>query len=738
MIGKSWLLASVGVAMLMPVASFAQTAKGPDDKPSASGSDGDIVITARRRNEKLADVPAAVSVIDSQALTDRGGATDMRALVADQPSVRFNNLQASYNSEVSIRASSTARATNGDPSVGLYRNGAYIAGGSIGGRNFSRLDFLDIDRVEVLRGTQGALYGRNAVGGTINIVSARPEFNTSGFVTARYDFETQGLQGQGAVNLALGDSVAIRVSADGISQTKGFFYNPNNDVYFDRQKGYAVRGQVRFKTGPLDLTLLAETQNLDTPDVYYQVAIARGTPGFPGGFIQPKFSYDWNTKPFAKQNVDGYQALLTLDLGGGTSLSATTSYRSRYTTYSLDADGTNPTTVAAARASGAVVVPVDATAAAFLYDTTTNFYQDVHLSGATSRLKWLVGGDLVILNSHFIGIQTAQSGATGSRQPSDIRYRSYAAYGSLSYDLTPALNFTGELRYTKDDRRINAGFFNLITGAPLGGAARAVNASTKPDNLSFNATLAYKFAPGIQSYAKVGTSYRAGGFNVNLGDVRQPVPITPAYGNEKSTTYEIGIKGAPGGRLYFAVAGYYTDINGLIVQTDNGCAVTNPACPVAPTTFLTNAGNARSYGVEAELSKVLPVANGQFRFSLSASHQNGKVTSGIYNGLRLPQVPDFLASVNLNFRHAFIGKSTIVANVLYSVQFGGLQELRNPPVRLDDYDLINLRLGVEVGPATVSLFANNVGNEVYRVTHDSTIARYSLPRVIGVEGRFKF
>ena len=73
------------------------------------------------------------------------------------------------------------------------------------------------------------------------------------------------------------------------------------------------------------------------------------------------------------------------------------------------------------------------------------------------------------------------------------------------------------------------------------------------------------------------------------------------------------------------------------------------------------------------------------------------MTSGIYNGLRLPQVPDFLASVNLNFRHAFIGKSTIVANVLYSVQFGGLQELRNPPVRLDDYDLINLRLGVEVG-----------------------------------------
>ncbi|KTE23782.1 MULTISPECIES: TonB-dependent receptor plug domain-containing protein [unclassified Sphingopyxis] len=110
-------------------------------------------------------------------------------MLADQPSVRFNNLSSSITSEISIRASSTARATNGDPSVGLYRNGAYIAGGPVGGRNFTRLDLLDIGRVEVLRGTQGALYGRNAVGGAINIISAEPEFDLSGWASARYGFE---------------------------------------------------------------------------------------------------------------------------------------------------------------------------------------------------------------------------------------------------------------------------------------------------------------------------------------------------------------------------------------------------------------------------------------------------------------------------------------------------------------------------------------------------------------------
>ena len=264
------------------------------------------------------------------------------------------------------------------------------------------------------------------------------------------------------------------------------------------------------------------------------------------------------------------------------------------------------------------------------------------------------------------------------------------------------------------------------------------HAKTTPDNVSYNVTLAYKLGHGVLAYGKVGSSYRAGGFNVNLGDPRQPVPIPAAYGNENSTTYEVGVRGSPGQQLYFALAGYYTDVTGLIAQVDNGCVVSNPVCPVAATSFLTTAGNAHSYGIEAELSKILPVANGQFRFALTASHQNGKVTTGVYSGLRLPQVPDFLGSVNLNFRHGFIGRSTLVANVLYSVQFDGLQELRVGSVKLDSFDLINLRLGVEVDRFTFSLFANNAGDEVYRVARDTTVNRYNIPRVIGIDARVKF
>lgn len=742
--GISILLATVASVVGVAPCGAAEAQSAPQVATADDAGQGEIVVTARRRDEKLADVPTAVSVIDAKGLRDRGGATDVQQLLSDQPSVRFNNLSLTVNSEISIRASSTARATNGDPSVGLYRNGAYIGGGGIGGRNFTRLDLLDVGRVEVLRGTQGALYGRNAVGGTINIVSARPEFSDGGFLNTRYDFETHGKQAQGAINLKLSDILAVRVSGDGIDQKRGFFYNPNNKVYFDQQYGYGLRGQLRLKTGAIDYTILAEQQQLTTPDVAYQVAIAPGTPGFPGGFLQPQFSYAWSTPPRATQDVNTYQGFGTVDLGGGLTLSSTSSYRVRRSQYDLDNDGIDAASLAAARAAGAVTATLDTGAASYVIDRTTSFNQDLHVGGKAldGRLTFLLGGDILILKSAYqvstLRTVTPANPSTGTRAPASLDYKSYAAYGSLGFDLTDHLNVTGELRYTKDDRALSARLYDLGTGAPLGGAARVVDARIKPDNVSYNVTGAYKIDGGVIAYAKIGTSYRAGGFNTNLGDPRQPTPIEAAFGNENSTSYEVGLRGAPVAGMFFAAAAYYTNVANLIAQIDNGCAVTNPTCPVAATTFLTNAGNARSYGVEAELSKVLPVAAGQFRFALSGSYQHGDVKTGRFSGLRLPQTPDFLASVNLNFRHRFIGDSTIVANTLLSAQFGGLQELRVNSVKLDDYALVNLRLGIEKGPVTVTLFANNATGQVYRVARDTTINRYSTPRVIGIEAGFKW
>lgn len=738
------LFYAAAIAISADGPAIAQESPAPPADPSAEAADQDaIVVTARRRVERLSDVPTAASVIDAGSLADRGGATGSGELLADQPSVRFNNLSSSVTSEISIRASSTARATNGDPSVGLYRNGSYIGGGAVGGRNFTRLDMLDVGRVEVLRGTQGALYGRNAVGGAVNILSAGPEFDLSGWASARYGFENDSFQLQGAVNVPLGEGVAVRLSGDLVEQDKGFFYNPDNDVYFDQQKGHGLRGQVRLRRGPVDFILLAETQRLTTPAIHYQIFIPAGTPGFPGGYVQDRFRYPWNTAPRASQDVDGMQAITRIDLGGA-QLNATTFFRKRRSEYDLDNDAVSPAELARARAAGQIgaATPLDPSSASYVVDVTDSFSQDIHVSGGNRGFTWLLGGEALILDSDF-SVTTTRSPTTANPSPGNIaparlHFESYAAYGSLGFDLTDSLNLTGELRYTQDSRSISARLYDFGTGLPTGGPSRIIDDDISAGNLSYNATLSYKIAPDILAYGKVGTSYRAGGFNTRLSDPRAPSPVQVLFGNENSTSYEIGLKGNPVRRGYFAIAGYYTDLNDLIAQIDDGCALTNPACPVAAVSYLTNAGDARSWGIEAEYSQGFDLGGGSGRLALSASRQEGEVRSGRYAGFELAQVPDWLASANLNLRYPVADKVTLTGNALVSGQWGGKQELTATSVDLDDYLLVNLRAGIEFGDFSISAFANNVFDDVYYVAQAPTINRYSQPRVIGVEGRIKF
>ncbi|MCG9915186.1 MAG: TonB-dependent receptor [Phenylobacterium sp.] len=705
---------------------------------------GEVVVTARRREERLIDVPVAASVVSAAALAERGGAISTGELLAGQPSVRFNNLTSSITSEVSMRASSTARATNGDPSVGLYRNGAYIGGGAIGGRNFSRLDMFDIGRVEVLRGTQGALYGRNAVGGAVNIVSARPEFSNGGYVDAKYGVETQRAQVQAAVNLAASDELAFRFGADYVHQDDGFFYNPVNDVHFDQEKGLGLRAQARLAKGPADVTLLVEHQQLTTPTITYQIAIPAGSAGFPRGYIQDQFAYPWNTPPLAKQNISAAMLSAQVDLGWA-EFSSTSLVRVRESMYALDSDGVNPQELARARAAGQVApaTPIDPNGASVTADRTKTLSQDVRLSGQAleGRLDWLAGAEVMSQESRYsvtLGrTPTAAAPSVGTVEAAVQNYESWAAYGALTYDLTDDLSLTGELRYTSDDKTLTSRLRDRITNQLAGGAARIVDGTSSPENLSYNATLAYSLPLNLLAYGKVGTSYRAGGFNRNLGDLRQPVVVPVAYDDETSRSYELGVKGAPLSGVYVALAGYRTEMTDMIAQLDNGCRVTNPVCPVAATSFLTNAGDARSWGVEAEISGRYDLGDGQLRLSLNGSRQGGEVTSGRYAGLSLPQTPGWLASAEANYRVPVAGVEAF-GNIAYNAQWGGVQELSAATPKLSDFQVVNARLGVDLGRIQVAAYVENLFDTVFIVAQDATVRRYSRPRLSGLQLRYSW
>lgn len=738
------LSGATAAAALTAVSSGAFAADGAEQRAVIEDavSGGEIVVTARRRNERLTDVPASAAALTAEYLQERGGPRSAKDALAGQAGVRFFDTTSPVNSEVSIRGSSTARATNADPSVGLYRNGAYIGGGLVGGRSFARVDLFDAERVEVLRGVQGALYGRNAVGGAINLITMKPQFANGGFMDLRYATQTQGKEGQLVLNLSPSDELAFRFGADGVHQNGGFFYNPYNDVYFDRQKGYAYRGQIRFKRDRFDVTLLGERQDMTVPAITYRVLIAPG-PLFPLGYEQPLYEYNHNTKPYAHQEINTGTLSIEYDLDWA-KLVSTTLLRQRDSEYIFDADGVTREFAVQSFLTGLSAFPLSGNSFSFVRDDTQTISEIVHLAGALfdGRITWLGGFEHLTQKSEGAVVTGTTNAITNvpsrTRAPLDVKYRSYAFFGSLGVDITDRINLTGEARYTNDERTAVASRFNDLTGAQIGGSAFNFESSLESDHVAYNLTAAYKLAGDWLVYGKVGTSYRAGGFNSNLGVPAQPIQIPSAYDNETTIAYEGGVKGKIGS-YFVAIAGYVSEADNLIVQRDNGCRVTLPACPVAPTSFLTNAGEARTWGVEAEITGSFDIAGGKLNATLSASRQDGEVTAGPLAGLPTAQTPAWIASSNLYYRRQFDAKVGMFTNLFVYGQWGGVQELAASSPPLDNFQLVNLRFGVSIDKVELAAFINNLFDVEYRTFQDfSTTERLGQPRTTGVELRYTF
>jgi len=701
---------------------------------------GEVVVTARKRSERLRDVPAAASVVDATQIENRGGLQGVKDLVTSLPSVAFGDTSTPLTSEISIRGSGTSRGTSAEAGVGLYRDGAYIGGGAQGGRTFSAFDLFDAAQIEVLRGNQGALYGRDAVGGAINILTARPTPNYTGRVTAKAgnvgysDFE-------GIFNAPLADGLSFRFSGQDMRQLKGFYYNPDLDRYIDAQSTYGYRAQLRYDKGPLDANLMFEHGKNKYPALNLQLWILPNPTEPKGVFIQPQFSRPHNFEDADTDQVNQVQFNADYHFDFGT-LTWTTLLRDRKDLQQFDNDLLDPALraqiIALGLAPNTAITETNGTQQN--HGHTRSFVQELYLAGDLGpQWKWLVGGEYVHLNDAdsitATRTPTKANPSTGTVSASAQRLNSWAAYASLEWDLTSALSLTGELRYTKDDKTFIANVVDFGTGVPVAG--RLVNATFSPSALSYNLTAAYKLTPEWLLYAKEGTGFRAGGFNSNLGTAQQPIPVPASYGNENTTAYEVGAKGNLTSWVYLTAAAYYTDVDNLIIQTDNGCQATNPVCPVAATVFATNGGKAQLWGYEAEATISLPVAGGNFTATLGGSRQEGKITSGQFNGDRPPQLPKWLASADLTYSHPLPSGVSVFANLLYSARWGGVQEVAQTP-ELHDYQLVNGRIGIRRDPIEFDVFGRNLANTTYLQFEAAASRRWSEPRTYGVELTYRW
>ena len=257
-IGRGGLMTAVGLVLLAtPVASWARQAD--------SQALDEIIVTARKRSETLVEVPSAISAITAEER--RNLVLDgMKDYLRQAPSATLVTSGPEYLQDISIRGQGSGRLGFSEAATGLYKDGLYNAGGGFGGRSLSRMDLLDIERLEVLRGPQGALYGRNSVGGAVNVVGRAPDQTLSGALTARYS-QPERASIEGVVNLPLAaDKLALRVAGLYDDQNGGFIKNQTTGHDLDWQTYKGLRAGLRWtpdSATTVDLTY--ERYESDTP-----------------------------------------------------------------------------------------------------------------------------------------------------------------------------------------------------------------------------------------------------------------------------------------------------------------------------------------------------------------------------------------------------------------------------------------------------------------------------------------
>jgi iron complex outermembrane receptor protein len=735
---RNSLFAATALGALVAAGQASAQAAKPVDGAAATAEVGEIIVVARKRDERLRDVPGAASVIDAQAIAARGGVTDPEKLLAGMPGVRYVNTSSPTTAETSVRASGTSRGTFAESAIGLYRNGVYIGGGLLGGRNYARIDLFDLQRAEVVRGTQSALYGRNAVGGAINLISQAPNSAATGYLSAKYGVNNEHGEVNLVVNAPLTDKVFIRFGGQYYGQNSGFFYNQSRDEYFDRESGNALRGQIRYVGDRLDANLLIENQVASLPALNWQTVILPG-PAFPKGFVESKRTYHWNSPSLAKQQINAVVGTLSYHFDK-MDLVSTTALRNRLTKNAFDGDATDPKTLAAIRATGGGLT-VDVNTAQNSQDQVKTKYQDIHLVGTKQNgFDWLLGVELLDMRDVYdqanTRTPTLSSPTPGTRQPARQHVESQAAYGTLSYDLTPELNLGAELRYANDKKQFYTERFDLLTGNSAGSRFK-ISDTLKTSNLSYNLIGSWRPTTEWMIYAKTGTAYRTGGFNRDLGDPRAPNRVTPGFGDEDSKTFEVGAKGKIARGIYSEFAAYRTKTDNMLVQLDNGCGLNVPTCPVAATSFIVNAGEGESWGIELLVDSRFNIGGGAAHISASGSRQSGEVKAGKFKGASFPQVPDWVASTTLNYRHPFIRNTNLSTNLAYRAQWGGIQEISGTP-RLSDYQTFDARVALDVQNWQLAAFANNADNNIYVNFASATVKRWSQPRLYGLQLQYRW
>ncbi|MCG8589144.1 MAG: TonB-dependent receptor [Proteobacteria bacterium] len=584
------------IALVAFLATGAQAQEGtpetPESEPEAREEIEAIIVTAQKRSQRVQDVPISLTAITSTFLED-SGTTSFVDLEQYAPNLQITPSTDARSTVIRIRGIGSVGTNAGiDPSVGVFIDGVYQ-----GRAGMSISDLLDIERVEVLRGPQGTLYGKNTAAGAINVISKRPAFDPEvtleGVVATDDNFE-----GRASINLPLIDErVASRFSAYKVVRD-GFDRNLfTGDRVNDADK-YGLKSRTLFQlTDSFEILLSGDYSKESTdcclPDILtYAGPSLLGVPfstiaadtGIPLLDADPfDRQVDANEDTRNEVEIGGISLEANLDFGDHT-ITSLTSYR-HYTSVShLDGDFSRYNAVVS--------------------DTDVEFEQ------ASSELRitspggeWLeyVGG----LYFHYQAQDTV--GRIGFREDfgniflgglfptvtnvdtNEHETHSYAAFGQATVNATDWLSFTGGLRVSHEKKTRKGSQVSsetLIDAPPVLGPDLEADESRKSTDVSGMASVRVFPMDDVMVYASWSRGFKSGGFN----QLRTFGGDNTEFDDEKSNNYELGVKTSWFGRQLTANAtAFFTDYEDFQSQSFDGTGIS-----------VQNAGRLRSYGVEAD------------------------------------------------------------------------------------------------------------------------------------------
>ena len=711
--------AFLAAAACLPAA--AQETPANDGAPTGDGEDaqarlGTVVVTASRREESLQDVPTAVSAYSGETLQDdqMDSLTDLASVM---PNVQISGANA--NANITIRGIGNASLSAGsEPGAAVHLDGAFLTQSRLAIANF-----LDVQRVEVLRGPQGTLFGRNATGGAINIIPNTPtEQLEYGFSTS-FGIQPYEMKSTGYVSGAL-DGQSKLLGRFAFSQDYNQGYTKNlakmGPAYLDGTSAISARGQLEYRPDTHFTTRLS-LDVLDTSnggEANYYVGTPDPTTPVPAPLVGMPDGSPKDRETYANEGYKDEESVALTSHSVYSTEAGDLKVLLFYNKYDLSYQQDN-----------------DATEVEFSSSTVNNtgheyFGEAIFTSDDSKRFSYVLGANYLFeALSQYISIPISTFPVSVD-SAADIDTTSYAVFAAGNFDLTDRLELFGGLRYTKDEKDIDDS--NVLLGA--------LSQSDSWSEVTYEIGTSFDLTPDVSAYLKYNTGFKGGGYTAGS--------LTPSFEPETNDNLEAGLKGLFLDKTLQAnLAVFHMKYDDLQVNQIMGVL-----------SAVTNAAKATIDGVESEFVYV-PTDN--LRFNVTAAwldatfdefitQDSARPALGTLDlaGNRLAGAPEFSGSFGVQYDTPLRdGQLTYGARYdwkskLYFSEFNIPVSSQDAVGKLD----INLRYTTADGHWTASLFALNATDETIRTNTlvysallgSRAMAQYAPGRQVGMSIGYRF